>query len=699
MHYIAAMPSARHLPLVVAFLLSGLLLAQDDSSSVRHPTLNAWDLANGSAEVPGMGDNVPGLNLVKEGNGRLQFGDSIAYASSDLVDTAWQKLRSSNDTVLPGTGVHWLRFRFLPDSLLKGKTLLLGLGGNEKLEVFLNGSLLFNSYAGPGNGKATDSVPSPYLVPFNFRCDGRTEVIAIRLTSVDGTVARTFAQGCSLHTADMAFRNQRNMTQYGVFIGINLIILLLALVIWSFERRERQWLFLALLSFVTAVDTFCDLAGNAGLKGSAGFGTSLFDAVQLILVPWPMYLLIMTLGTLQGRVGERRKRWYTISFITASTVCLIFALGIFYYRLHFSKAGGGVNFTLNDPEIPLVIAVIFLGLLLGAVMIWFIIEVVRLGLKLLRTKGYARWIGAGALASSLLAFLLSFTDGLQEMDTGLHSFLQVVRAYCSHVAVPLSVAVYLAIRTAHHGRLVARQRDDLDLEVKERTAELSAEKDRSEELLLNILPAEVAEELKATGAAKARHFEQASVLFTDFQGFTSMSAELGADELLRELNACFKAFDDIITRHGIEKIKTIGDAYMCVGGLPDPQTSSPAAVVHAALEMQAFMTARKMEHDASGLPRFEMRVGIHTGPVVAGIVGVKKFQYDIWGDTVNTASRMESSGEVGRVNISAGTYALVKDEPGLSFTPRGKVEVKGKGEMEMYFVETSSGSHVVATEK
>jgi adenylate cyclase len=232
--------------------------------------------------------------------------------------------------------------------------------------------------------------------------------------------------------------------------------------------------------------------------------------------------------------------------------------------------------------------------------------------------------------------------------------------------------------------------------VKERTAELSAEKDRSEELLLNILPAEVAEELKTTGAAKARHFQQASVLFTDFKGFTGMAAQLGAEVLLHELNACFEAFDGIIGRHGVEKIKTIGDAYMCVGGLPDPDSSTPTSVVHAALEMQAFMAARRKEHDALGTPSFEMRVGIHTGPVVAGIVGVKKFQYDIWGDTVNTASRMESSGAVGRVNISETTYELVKNaadplgNPAFVFTPRGKVEAKGKGEMEMYFVESSS---------
>lgn len=222
-----------------------------------------------------------------------------------------------------------------------------------------------------------------------------------------------------------------------------------------------------------------------------------------------------------------------------------------------------------------------------------------------------------------------------------------------------------------------------------RTA-LQIEKDRSDDLLLNILPAEIAEELKAKGRADARDFDMVSILFTDFKEFTQTSEKLTAKELVAEINTCFEAFDAICGKHGIEKIKTIGDAYMAAGGLPVPTADSVTNTVRAALEMQAFIMVRKVRMDAAALPAFDMRIGIHTGPVVAGIVGVKKFQYDIWGDTVNTASRMESAGEVGKVNISGSTYELVKEDPEFRFSSRGRMEVKGKGEMEMYFVDMNT---------
>ncbi len=222
--------------------------------------------------------------------------------------------------------------------------------------------------------------------------------------------------------------------------------------------------------------------------------------------------------------------------------------------------------------------------------------------------------------------------------------------------------------------------------VRKSKAIIEKEKDRSENLLLNILPAEIAEELKEKGSADARDFDMVSILFSDFVGFTQTAEKLSAKELIAEINHCFKAFDNICGKYGIEKIKTIGDAYMAAGGLPAPSEGSIKNTILTALEMQSFITARKVQKIAKNEIPFEMRVGIHTGPVVAGIVGVKKFQYDIWGDTVNIASRMESAGKVGKVNISQYTYELIKDDPRFIFESRGKIHAKGKGEVEMYFV-------------
>jgi class 3 adenylate cyclase len=231
-----------------------------------------------------------------------------------------------------------------------------------------------------------------------------------------------------------------------------------------------------------------------------------------------------------------------------------------------------------------------------------------------------------------------------------------------------------------------RIKREANLALQEKNAIISTEKQRSDDLLLNILPYEVAEELKSKGEAEARSIEKVTVLFTDFKEFTTYAEKVTAKELVHDLHECFTAFDNIIAKYTMEKIKTIGDAYMAAGGLPIPNSSHAADVVAAALEIRDFIAGGKARKVAAGRPFFEVRLGIHTGPMVAGIVGVRKFSYDIWGDTVNIASRMESSGEVGQVNISESTYALVQDEPGLIFTPRGKVQAKGKGEMEMYVV-------------
>jgi len=243
----------------------------------------------------------------------------------------------------------------------------------------------------------------------------------------------------------------------------------------------------------------------------------------------------------------------------------------------------------------------------------------------------------------------------------------------------LAVVLYNLYKTKHRTAKELEQKNEI----------IEAEKNRSDELLLNILPLETANELKATGKATARDYEMVTVIFTDFKDFTLISEKLSSKDLVEEIDICYSAFDTIIEKYGIEKIKTIGDAYLCAYGIanefPLGKKHDPSIAIDASFEIIDFMKKMYDKRTAEGRPFFNIRIGLHSGPLVAGVVGRKKFAYDIWGDTVNIAARMEQNSEPGRINISQSTQKMVNHL--YNCTHRGKIAAKNKGEIEMYFVD------------
>lgn len=251
------------------------------------------------------------------------------------------------------------------------------------------------------------------------------------------------------------------------------------------------------------------------------------------------------------------------------------------------------------------------------------------------------------------------------------------------------------MQAEENAKLIMQQNVMLEEKVAERTLELAekneilnVELQRSEQLLLNILPYETAQELKMSGKAVARYYPDITVMFTDFKGFTHIAEKLSPEQLVQEIDEFFTAFDLIMEKNGIEKIKTIGDAYMAASGLPAVNETHALDMVNAAVDIIEYMEVQKQIRIAANRPVFDIRIGIHTGPVVAGIVGHKKFAYDIWGDAVNLASRMESSGEAGQINISQCTYDRISSN--YSCIYRGEIDAKNKGKVGMYFVNIPS---------
>jgi len=259
--------------------------------------------------------------------------------------------------------------------------------------------------------------------------------------------------------------------------------------------------------------------------------------------------------------------------------------------------------------------------------------------------------------------------------------------YFSRLAIILYLIAFTLIIWALYDLLnlrFARKLFMLEQIINKRTEDLIIEKEKTEALLANVLPKNTASEIMEKGKATKIKYNFVTVLFSDIQGFTKIAEEMNPEVLIDELDKFFFYFDSVVEKFGIEKIKTIGDAYMCAGGIPEKNRTNPVEVILAALEMKAYMNKLKETSEIEGMKYWDIRIGIHTGTVVAGVVGQKKLSYDIWGDTVNTASRMESSGEAGKINISGTTYEFVKEFFTCEF--RGKMPVKYKGELEMYFV-------------
>jgi len=623
---------------------------------------------------------------------RYTADDDSAMANPNFDDSKWKLIQPGiiDSNMMNETG--WLRLRFYVDSTLVNKPLALLIRHAAASEFYLNGRLI-NKF-----GVISQKDSTVYYDPQHdanilvFDAIGE-HTFAIRYALYRASNIGDSILSVELADAETALSAQR-ITQL-IVISFLLILLVifstlsfLHLLFFIFYKKNVSnfWFsaFLLCISGLWLTTIVKYLSPNPVLNYQ-------LNGVLLVLASLSCSFFVVFLHTL---FNYEKKLWMAIAF-TLSTLTLLSPL-------------------FHSIEITLTLLLVYTTL-------YCIVSLLKAMTK--RIKGASiLTVGFGFFILSLLSLLLAVLTFKQieiSINDSFSGQLMALLLLMAIVSIPITMSVYQAWlfsklnfdltdqliqvqklsettikQEKEKKQIIESQNIKLEAMVVERTSQLTLEKQKSDALLRNILPEEIAAELKEKGRAEARNFDVVSILFTDFKGFTEQSTTMTANALVHELNTCFEAFDNIMEKYGIEKIKTIGDAYMAAGGLPVPTADSVKNTVLAALEMQAFIVNRKANFDAqisspSGRPEgasFEMRVGIHTGPVVAGIVGVKKFQYDIWGDTVNTASRMESSGEVGKVNISKATYELLKDDPQFTFENRGKIEAKGKGEVEMLFV-------------
>lgn len=615
---------------------------------------------------------------------RMANGDNPAWRAVHFNDSSWisadPEIPRGSDLYKTFSGLAWFRLHFTIDSSSASFPLALQLSQKGTSEVYLDGVLL--PIPKQLNTDTRESRrENPRLKPYVFSLSPGLHVLAVRYDYKEfKEEARKYQIESAGFSAQLVraddFNSNQMLQNILATIGSVLLITLFVTVglthffHFAFDPGNRSNLMLGLFCLCLALFVMVPYLLVLGIDP--------LTQLQLfrLLIPTLAIAALSFSGFMNELFGSR-KRFYWIAGcgLISILIWLIF----------------------NQPIAILIFAL--LASLEGLI--------VLAGALLRRAKG-SFIIASGMLLLPLTilgVILFIYLTGKFHVSANPGAVI-VILLLIGIFIIPLSMSAFLAWNFARVNKdlkfqlvqvnqlseknlqqekekqkMLEDRSEELEREVAARTVELQKQKQKSDDLLHNILPQQVAEELKNEGRYEARQFEEVSVLFTDFVNFTQYSEGLSPADLIHEIDLCFQAFDRIIERHGLEKIKTVGDAYIAVAGLPVAKENHAEIVVQAALDIRDFMLQRQKEKEGY----FAIRIGVHSGPVVAGIVGLKKYAYDIWGDTVNTAARMEQHSEAGRINISNATFKLLGEN--FYCTPRGIHEVKHKGKQEMFFVE------------
>ncbi|WP_051884899.1 adenylate/guanylate cyclase domain-containing protein [Chryseobacterium luteum] len=626
-------------------------------------------------------------------NSKFIAGDNPAFALPEFNDSSWKHINFNSKKVYSWNPmklnskkgskkdqIYWVRYYFKIDSAMTNESLCFDVKQLGASELYLNG----NKIEGVGKIKSGEFKIGNRFPELFTLGNTKVNVLAIRFLPLVGAKKKTVnlspvAISIELVSANKLIRDKAEMVQHfnfytmlicGIFGALGFIHLLL----FIFYRKAVYNLYFSTYNFSISLMSYMVLLFS-----------EITDPLVVDSYTFLSFLSVMAFGTsLTGFVntlfGRTKKRLTVMLIISASIMVL-------YYFSATSAA-----------------SLAFFYLVFVAFESFYLI--IR---AMIRREKSAFIVGGGVLVFFLfivVVIIFMFLNKLNTIDlneTMGDDMMGYVMIFI-FISFPISISAYLGWQFASTNLSLVKQLDEvkrlsnvnlkqeqekqqilqdqndlLEKQVNERTFELQKEKQKTENLLLNILPYEVAEELKENGSSEAKYYDEVTVLFTDFVNFTQSSEKMGAEKMLVELNECFTAFDLIMEKHGLEKIKTIGDAYLAVCGVPIKNQNHAYQTVLVALDIIEFIEERKKTNPDV----LDIRIGINSGSLIAGIVGVKKFAYDIWGDTVNTAARMEQNSEKGKINISESTYQLVKDKIVCEY--RGKIHTKGKGEMDMYF--------------